>query len=307
MAEAGASSPTPRAAGPVPPRGDAVLRVVNEFYEANPFPGFDPGKYETRGDLVRRASWYAQRVDAEIPFEASVVDVGCGTGQLACFLALKGRPVLGVDYSQRSLALAQTLQERLALPTVEFRRVNLLEWEPPENAFDFVFCNGVLHHTSDPYGGFRKLVRMAKPGGRVVVGLYNRYGRLMLLARRRVLSLLSRIDPQARDRAIRKQLTRHDSDDAKRHSWYADQYEHPHESTHTVAEVLGWFRENGLSYVSSFPNVELFGSGSKRIFRPRQVAAWRQRPAAHLLVQLGWIFTQNAGGGYFVLVGQKRS
>ena len=81
-----------------------VLVAVNEFYEANPFPGFDPGKYETRQDLVARASWYAHRVDAEIPFGASVIDVGCGTGQLACFLALKGRRVLGVDYSQRSLA-----------------------------------------------------------------------------------------------------------------------------------------------------------------------------------------------------------
>ena len=66
-----------------------VLDVVNEFYEANPFPGFDPGKYEARADLVTRASWYARRLDAEIPFEASVIDVGCGTGQLACFLAIK--------------------------------------------------------------------------------------------------------------------------------------------------------------------------------------------------------------------------
>jgi SAM-dependent methyltransferase len=289
-----------------PPVGDSVLRVVNEFYEANPFPGFDPGKYETRGDLVQRASWYAQRVDAEIPFGASVVDVGCGTGQLACYLALKGRSVLGVDYSQHSLSLAQILKERLALPTVEFRRVNLLDWDPPESTFDFVFCNGVLHHTSDPYGGFRKLVRVAKPGGRIIVGLYNRYGRLMLLARRRVVSLLSRFDPEARDRAIRKQLTTHDSDDAKRHSWYADQYEHPHESTHTVAEVLRWFGENGIRYVSSFPNVELFGSGSKRIFRPREVAAWRSGAVAHQLVQLAWILSQNDGGGYFVLVGQKQ-
>jgi len=286
--------------------GDPVLRVVNAFYEANPFPGFDPGKYEVRDDLVTRASWYARRVDAEIPFDATVADIGCGTGQLACFLALKRRRVLGIDYSERSLALAETLKERLALPTVEFRRLNLLDWDLPENAFDFVFCNGVLHHTSDPYRGFCNLVRITKPGGRLVVGLYNRYGRLMLLWRRRVVALLSRIDAGAKDRAIRKQLVTHDTDEAKRHTWYADQYEHPHESTHTVAEVLDWFAKNGIRYVSSFPKIELFDPGSKRIFRPRQVAAWRNGAAAHLLVQLGWVLTQNAGGGYFVLVGQKQ-
>jgi SAM-dependent methyltransferase len=288
------------------PADDSVLRVVNAFYEANPFPGFDPGKYEARDDLVTRASWYAQRVDAEIPFDATVADVGCGTGQLACFLALKRRRVLGIDYSARSLALAQTLKERLALKTVEFRRLDLLDWDLPANAFDFVFCNGVLHHTSDPYRGFCNLVRITKPGGRLVVGLYNRYGRLMLLVRRRVVALLSRVDPGAKDRAIRKQLVTHDTDEAKRHTWYADQYEHPHESTHTVAEVLDWFGKNGVRYVSSFPKVELFDPGSKRIFRPRSVASWRNGAAAHLMVQLSWVLTQNAGGGYFVLVGQKQ-
>ena len=303
-ASAGPGQAAPPGVASAPTR---VLVAVNEFYEANPFPGFDPGKYETRADLVTRASWYARRVDAEIPFDASVIDVGCGTGQLACFLALKGRRVLGVDYSQRSLALAQELKRRLALRSVDFRRENILAWELPAQSFDYVFCNGVLHHTSDPYGGFQNLVKITKPGGLVIVGLYNRYGRLMLGVRRRVVKLLSLFDARAKDRAIEKQLVALDADEEKRRTWYADQYEHPHESTHTVAEVLEWFRANGLEYVSSFPKIEAFGSMPKRIFRKREVAGWRSGPLANLLVQLTWILTQNAGGGYFVLVGRKAS
>jgi SAM-dependent methyltransferase len=294
---------TPRAAS----RAGGVLELVNELYETNPVPGFDPGKYETRADLVTRASWYARRLDAEIPFEASVIDVGCGTGQLACFLAIKSRRVVGVDYSQRSLALACALKERLALRSVEFERANVLDWDQPSESFDYVFCNGVLHHTSDPYGGFRNLVAITRPGGRIVVGLYNRYGRSMLRVRRRVVRLISRVDPTAKNRAIRRQLVELEEDEAKRHTWYADQYEHPHESAHTVAEVLGWFRENGVEYVSSLPKIEPFGSTAKRIFRPREVAGWRSGSLAHLMVQLGWIVTQNSGGGYFVLVGRKRA
>jgi SAM-dependent methyltransferase len=284
---------------------ERVLVAVNEFYEANPFPGFDPGKYETRQDLVGRASWYARRIDAEIPFGAAVIDVGCGTGQLACLLALKERSVLGVDYSEHSLALARRLKQRLALERVEFRRANLLDWDLPAESFDFVFCNGVLHHTSDPLGGFRNLVRIARPGGFVIVGLYNRYGRILLGLRRRVTALLSRVDPRAKDRAIEKQLVELDDDAEKRRTWYADQYEHPHESVHRVDEVLDWFRANGLEYVSSFPKIELLGSTPKRIFRRRDAAGWRRGRFAHLLVQLAWILTQNAGGGYFVLVGRK--
>ena len=63
--------PSP-AVAEAPQAGD-VLKVVNDFYESSPFPGFNPGKYETRGDLVARASWYAKRIDAEIPFAASVI------------------------------------------------------------------------------------------------------------------------------------------------------------------------------------------------------------------------------------------
>jgi SAM-dependent methyltransferase len=285
--------------------GERVLVAVNEFYEANPFPGFDPGKYETRQDLVERASWYARRLDAEIPFGATVIDVGCGTGQLACLLALKERSVVGVDYSEHSLALARQLKRRLALDRVDFRRANILAWDLPAESFDFVFCNGVLHHTSDPEGGFRNLVRIARPGGYLIVGLYNRYGRLLLGVRRRVVALLSRIDSRAKDRAIEKQLVELDDDAEKRRTWYADQYEHPHESVHSVDELLGWFRANGLEYVSSFPKIELLGSAPKRIFRARKVARWRRGRIAHLLVQLSWILTQNAGGGYFVLIGRK--
>ena len=119
--------------------------------------------------------------------------------------------------------------------------------------------------------------------------------------------LISRVDPTAKDRAIRKQLVELEEDEAKRHTWYADQYEHPHESAHTVAEVLRWFRENDVEYVSSLPKIEPFGSTPRRVFRPREVAGWRSSSLAHLMVQLGWIFTQNSGGGYFVLVGRKRA
>jgi len=128
----------------------------------------------------------------------------------------------------------------------------------------------------------------------------------MLHVRRRVVRLRMRFDPGAKDRALKKQLVRMENDSEKRRTWWADQYEHPHESTHTVDEVLGWFARNGLSYVSSFPNAELFSSSEvDKIFKPRRSGRFANSSLAHVLVQLGWIVTQNAGGGYFVMVGQK--
>jgi SAM-dependent methyltransferase len=285
---------------------ERVLHAVNLFYEKNPFPGFDLSKYRTKDDLARQASWWAHKLDAEIPFDADVIDVGCGTGQLACFLGLKGRRVTGVDYSQHSLALAESLRDRFHLANVRFQRENILELRVPDESFDYVFCNGVLHHTSDPHGGFQHLVRIARGGAFIVVGLYNSYGRLMLHVRRRLMRLWMKFDHAAKDRALKKQLVRLEDDAERRRTWWADQYEHPHESTHTIDEVLGWFARHRVSYVSSFPKAELLSAPEvDKIFKPRRAPRVFNNAAAHVLVQLGWIVTQNAGGGYFVMVGQK--
>jgi SAM-dependent methyltransferase len=286
---------------------ERILGAVNKFYEEFPFPGFDVSKYKTKADLDRQASWWAHKLDAELPFDCDIVDVGCGTGQLTNFLGLKSdRRILGVDYSQHSLGLAESLRDKFKLTNVRFQRENILELSLPDESFDYVFCNGVLHHTSDPYGGFRHLVRIVRPGGYLVVGLYNKYGRLMLNVRRRVVRLQMKYDAKAKDRALEKQLVKLENDELKSKTWWADQYEHPHESVHTVDEVIGWFQKNGVQYVSSFPKAELgTGSDSDKIFKPRPCGALSGSAAAHVLVQLGWIVSQNDGGGYFVMIGQK--
>ena len=41
----------------------------------------------------------------------------------------------------------------------------------------------------------------------------------------------------------------------KREAWFEDQYRHPHESKHTIGEVLGWFDENSVEFVRGVPPV----------------------------------------------------
>jgi len=285
---------------------EAILKTVNKFYEENPFPGFDPAKYKTKDDLIRQASWWAHKLDGELPYDCDVVELGCGTGQLVNFLGLKGRRMTGVDYSQHSLDLAGVLKEKFNLTNVHFQREDILKLSLPDESFDYVFCNGVLHHTSDPYGGFQHMVRVARPGAYLVVGLYNFYGRFMLHVRRRVVRLQMKFDPGAKERALRKQLPNFDNDPEKFRTWWADQYEHPHETTHTVDEVLRWFRDNGIEYVSSFPRAEMFSrSEVDKVFRKREAGPFSRSALGHVLVQMSWILTQNDGGGYFVIVGQK--
>src|SRR5439155_22803258 len=49
--------------------------------------------------------------------------------------------------------------------------------------------SGVLHHTPDPGAAFARVARLARPGGWIIVGLYNAFARIPLRVRRAVARL----------------------------------------------------------------------------------------------------------------------
>ena len=105
-----------------------------------------------------------------------VLDAGCGgyAGGIAIMKALGARYAVGVDLSWENLEHAR---ERLrGTPGVRLERGNLLDLPLRDNRFDFVYCNGVLMSTEDPQRGFRELVRVLRPGGRIYIGVYGRGG-----------------------------------------------------------------------------------------------------------------------------------
>ncbi|MFN7971587.1 MAG: methyltransferase domain-containing protein [Acidobacteriota bacterium] len=283
----------------------SIPQVVNQFYEDNPFPGYRMEKYRTRRDLARLASWYARLLDAHIPFDASVADVGCGTGQLSCFLALKGRPVTGFDFTRASLTRATELAERLGLSSARFVWADVLALDVPDASFDYVFCNGVLHHTPDPRRGFSHVARICKPGGYVAVGLYNTYGRTTLRARRFVVNALSRTFRKVEEREIDGLFD--GAERSKKEIYFADQFRHPYESVHSVGQALRWFREEGISYVNSFPSIEIFRKPApfEDPFTRPDAGAWRRSAPSILGKQLTWVLRLGPAGGYFVIVGRK--
>lgn len=143
---------------------EEVGREVRAFYQECSFPGYED--VETPSDLREKSQrgLYAMLVDEQVPVGVTVLDAGCGTGQLAIFLSLAYRHVVGIDFSYDSLRKAVDFQRKFALSNVRFAQMDLFKLGLREENFDFVFCNGVLHHTADAYGGFQNLCRLVKPG-----------------------------------------------------------------------------------------------------------------------------------------------
>ena len=72
----------------------------------------------------------------------------------------------------------------------------------------------------------------------------------------------------------------------KRRVWFADQYRNPHESKHTMDEVLGWFDETGIDFVRGVPALRPDDDGldGASLFerQPRGAGAVREDPAFEL-------------------------
>jgi SAM-dependent methyltransferase len=275
-----------------------VTQNVKAFYEETPFPNYDD--HETVRSLLDKArrGAYARELDRSIPYNSTVLEVGCGTGQLSNFMGIACRRIVGVDLCLNSLRLGNRFREEHALNRVRFLQMNLFRPCFRAEQFDIILCNGVLHHTADPYGGFEGLLPLLKPGGYIVVGLYNSYGRLMTDFRRQVFRVTGGrakwIDPVLRNWA-RSQ--------GKSRAWFADQYRHPHESKHTFGEVLQWFDRTNIEFVRGVPSltpgaVSLNGGGLF-IEEPKGTTM------DHFLVQAREVVTGNREGGFFIMIGRK--
>jgi SAM-dependent methyltransferase len=100
-----------------------------------------------------------------------VIDVGCGAGRYSWALCRLGAEVLSIDQSE--YGLQRTMEACKDFPGHRTMRANLMENLNIAETFDLVWCFGVLHHTGDTYGAFKKIVPLVKPGGYLFLMLYG--------------------------------------------------------------------------------------------------------------------------------------
>jgi ubiquinone/menaquinone biosynthesis C-methylase UbiE len=106
---------------------------------------------------------------ANVGPEMQVLDVACGPALVARILARKARHVTGLDLTPAMLAQAHELarQEGLENLTWDGGRADALPYA--DEAFDVVVTRFSFHHLLEPAKSFAEMVRVCRPGGRVVV------------------------------------------------------------------------------------------------------------------------------------------
>lgn len=94
--------------------------------------------------------------------EEQILDIGCGTGDLAHKIYQHGAHVTGVDKSENMVH-----QANIKYPDVTFIAKDVLELEY-NNSFDAVFSNATLHWVKQPEETLQHIYNSLKSGGRFV-------------------------------------------------------------------------------------------------------------------------------------------
>ncbi|HMF58496.1 MAG TPA: class I SAM-dependent methyltransferase [Pyrinomonadaceae bacterium] len=113
-----------------------------------------------------------------------LLEVGCGMGTDLLQFARGGALVTGADLTPRSLEITRHRFE-LYGERGDFLITDGEHLPFPDESFDVIYSNGVLHHTPDTAGAVSEIHRVLRPGGVAKVMLYHRdslayWGVLML-------------------------------------------------------------------------------------------------------------------------------
>ena len=105
----------------------------------------------------------------------TVLDVGCGIGGASRHLAKgfgEGTSVTGITLSPKQVSRAKELAEQQGVRNADFRVMNALAMDFPDNSFDLVWACESGEHMPDKKKYVEEMVRVLKPGGTLVVATW---------------------------------------------------------------------------------------------------------------------------------------
>jgi SAM-dependent methyltransferase len=187
-----------------------------------------------------------------------VLVAGCGTGRNALELAqtFRGAHVLGIDLSLASLAAAKRHTPPALSGAVEFAQADILALGSIDRSFDLIVVGGVLHHMAEPLAGWRELLKLMRPNGLMLLGLYSAYARREIVAARALIAQRGYRSTPEDIRRCRQDLLNGSEkfnfmtiSDFFSLSECRDLLFHVHERQITIPEIKDFLAENDLKFI----------------------------------------------------------
>jgi tellurite methyltransferase len=130
-----------------------------------------PGKLDTFGG--GKPNITVEKIASQLPASTRILDLGCGEGRNAIYLAGLGFKVTAFDISLAGIGkLLQTAEHKHL--TIDASVADMREYEFPHR-FDLIICNGCLHLITreESKGVIRRMKEATEPGGLNIVGVFT--------------------------------------------------------------------------------------------------------------------------------------
>lgn len=98
--------------------------------------------------------------------ELLALDIGCGTGSVAIPLAEKGFSVVAVDHSPEMIEIARRkAADKGVIDKIRFVIGDAEKLDYPDDTFDLITCQGVMHHLTDRGPVLKEMRRVMRKSG----------------------------------------------------------------------------------------------------------------------------------------------
>ncbi len=134
--------------------------IIEQFSkQAIPFAKL-PGHHDSIEMLIEMSN---------IDNNSLVLDVACGPGLVACEFAKIASHVTGIDITEKMIAQAKDYQQEKGLFNLSWDVGTVLPLPYEPESFSVVITRYSFHHFLDPQAVLNEMVRVCKPGGKIMV------------------------------------------------------------------------------------------------------------------------------------------
>ncbi|MGF1588777.1 MAG: class I SAM-dependent methyltransferase [Pleurocapsa sp.] len=162
----------------IQPKIRKLVRKLKQTNDNN-FIGFD--KYTKKGayhwEELANDEYYRAKVEIVSSYllrEHNCLDIGCGDGAYAAFLANKCRYILGIDAEYEAIRLAKSKVSQAKITNCEFMQAPISKINAKTlgvtEKFDLIYSMDVIEHLPQPEELLQAAVNIVKPMGLVLMG-----------------------------------------------------------------------------------------------------------------------------------------
>jgi len=135
---------------------------------------FDSNYVHDKAFIERYAVW-TRLIDRYSDPNSHVLDIGCGSGILSCYLAERNKSVIGIDGSPEMLRICETRKQETKLDNVSFLNKNITDLgDVVSDKADLIVCSSVLEYLDDLDGSLKLIASFLKDNGVFVLSMPNR-------------------------------------------------------------------------------------------------------------------------------------